>query len=76
MDEDLCSCDANDAIQRTDAGFVRDQSALPIREVRVGDVVDAADSALVDIGHLECEAEGEGACDMCFCVFILHVRLY
>ncbi|XP_072023619.1 uncharacterized protein [Amphiura filiformis] len=63
---DECSCDANDAVQRQDAGFVRDQDALPIQQVRIGDVVDHdVDTAIVDIGELVCEGKDVPALRSC-----------
>ena len=55
-----CNCDANDATSRSDMGYVREKNALPIQQVRVGDIVNSAtDSATVEIGPLTCEGAGK-----------------
>lgn len=51
----LCNCDSNDNIWRTDDGFLRDKTALPIQAVHFGDTNDfPLEMAYHTIGKLRC----------------------
>ncbi|XP_056376863.1 uncharacterized protein LOC130273681 isoform X2 [Hyla sarda] len=55
----LCNCDSNDNIWRTDDGFLRDKTALPIRAVYFGDTNDfPLEMAYHTIGKLRCRGRG------------------
>uniref|UniRef100_H3A2W8 Uncharacterized protein n=1 Tax=Latimeria chalumnae TaxID=7897 RepID=H3A2W8_LATCH len=55
----LCNCDSNDHIWRTDEGYLKDKSSLPVRAVHFGDTQDAPlEMAFHTIGKLRCKGRG------------------
>ncbi|XP_073534697.1 uncharacterized protein [Phyllobates terribilis] len=55
----LCNCDSNDNIWRTDDGFLRDKTALPVQAVYFGDTNDfPLEMAYHTIGKLRCRGRG------------------
>ncbi|XP_077125793.1 uncharacterized protein LOC143782323 [Ranitomeya variabilis] len=55
----LCNCDSNDNIWRTDDGFLRDKTALPVLAVYFGDTNDfPLEMAYHTIGKLRCRGRG------------------
>uniref|UniRef100_A0A8C4RW21 Uncharacterized LOC114653453 n=1 Tax=Erpetoichthys calabaricus TaxID=27687 RepID=A0A8C4RW21_ERPCA len=52
----LCNCDSNDVIWRTDEGYLRHKSSLPIKAVHFGDTQDAPlEMAFHTVGKLTCK---------------------
>ncbi|XP_072267995.1 uncharacterized protein [Pyxicephalus adspersus] len=52
----LCNCDSNDNVWRTDDGFLRDKTALPIKAVHFGDTNNfPLEMAYHSIGKLRCK---------------------
>ncbi|XP_072008929.1 uncharacterized protein [Engystomops pustulosus] len=57
--EKLCNCDSNDNVWRTDDGFLRDKTTLPIQAVHFGDTNDfPLEMAYHTIGKLRCRGQG------------------
>ncbi|XP_041100442.1 uncharacterized protein LOC121312766 isoform X2 [Polyodon spathula] len=57
----LCNCDSNDHIWRTDEGYLRGKSLLPVKSVHFGDTQDAPlEMAFHTIGKLTCK--GKASC--------------
>ncbi|XP_018414297.1 PREDICTED: uncharacterized protein LOC108788893 [Nanorana parkeri] len=55
----VCNCDSNDNIWRTDDGFLRDKTALPIKAVYFGDTNNfPLEMAYHSIGKLRCRGTG------------------
>ncbi|KAG2458456.1 FAKD3 protein, partial [Polypterus senegalus] len=52
----LCNCDSNDVIWRTDEGYLRHKSSLPVKAVHFGDTQDAPlEMAFHTVGKLTCK---------------------
>jgi len=52
-----CNCDKNDAVWREDSGLLTDKSALPVKELKLGDtgVFDGIDEkGYHTLGKLKC----------------------
>ncbi|XP_072014467.1 uncharacterized protein [Amphiura filiformis] len=55
---DLCNCDANDDVWRTDGGILNDKDTLPVSQLRVGDTGGSDEVALYSLGELKCTGLG------------------
>ncbi|XP_039271356.2 uncharacterized protein LOC120345851 [Styela clava] len=49
-----CNCDKNDAVLRTDEGFLTDKTKLPVKELRFGDMGGETETGWHTLGQLEC----------------------
>lgn len=51
----VCNCDQKDPFWRQDAGFITNQTALPIMAVEYGHITSELQKATVTVGHLQCK---------------------
>ena len=55
--ENNCNCDAKDPVDRVDAGYITNKTALPIKSFHYGLMYLPSQKASVTIGPLECKGQ-------------------